>query len=180
MAIKVFRVIIIVPILLIMLLATLLDYSVKHSLVAGSIDSMESIASMPVVFPATLLGAFIILLCWYFKSPNTIKLICLGACFCLWALSGRMVSVIPFQEGRLNAGWFNISTNEFYLCKSPQHNCDGIFLHETQMENLSFWRIRIKNENIEKIIFVGPFIWNQTQKLFTDKVRSETLSIRPR
>jgi hypothetical protein len=168
---KITKIIIVVIVLLLMIAATSLDYFFKHSLVGGSIDSMENIVTVPVIFPTVLIMIFFWLLYWYFKSPNNIKLVSLLICIFLWVSSGRMISIITWPDGRVNTGWFNIPTNQFYLC-NPQADCETTVSYKTKTENLFFWRIRVKNENIDKVVFVGPFLWNKTLRLFSDKFNS--------
>ena len=109
------------------------------------------------------------------EGRRSIILFSLGVVMILWFLSGRTVGIIPWPDGRVNTGWFYIPTERFYLCNGKT-DCDAVIDYHTKTETLPFWRVRIKNESIDKTIFVGPFLWSSATKFFKDKIEIKTTS----
>lgn len=156
-----------------MIALTSFGYFSSTSLVTGSISSMESLAATNVTLPTLLLILFGLLLYYYFKVPKKTKLLFLGVIMLLWILSGRVISIIIWPDGRITTGWFYIPTERFYLC-NDKSNCETLVAYHTKIETLPFWRVRIKNENTDEIIFVGPFLWNKAKKVFTEEIGAGT------
>src|SRR2546422_5755400 len=46
----------------------------------------------------------------------------------------------------------------------------SVIFYQTKIEGLPLWRIRVKNNNINKVIFIGPFQWNKAVKMFSEKL----------
>lgn len=170
---KTIKIIISVILLMIMFGLTAMGFFLKISLVGGSMDSMEEMAIINGAWLAIILVIFGFLLFYYLYKPGKVKLIFLGAIVVIWFLSGRMISIVFWPDGRMTTGWFGISTDTFYLC-TGKTDCETTIAYHTKTENLFFWRIRLKNENVDKVIFVGPFIWNKTLKLVHDQIGAGT------
>ena len=170
---KVIKIIVSVILLMVMLALTALGFFLKISLVAGSVDSMEDLIALSGAWPAMFLVLFAFLLFYYLYKPDRVKLVFLGITVALWFLSGRMISIIFWPDGRVTTGWFSASTETFHLCDNKS-DCEATIAYHTKTENLFFWRIRVRNENIDKVIFVGPFIWNKTLKLVHDQIGAGT------
>ena len=86
-----------------------------------------------------------------------------------------MVSVGLFPDTRINCGWIYHKTETINL-SSELKDPEDVFL-DTSFEKLSFWRIRIVNNDVNKVIFVGPIIWDKTIVLF-DKFNMKYKSCR--
>jgi len=159
--IKIIKIISLVILCILMVMLTGVGYLPDTpNLDGGSIDSLMSFASLPVLYPTIFLVIFGLLLFIYLKKPTVIKSVFLSLGLFLWILSGRMIG-IGWPDGRVSSGWFNTRTDMFYLC-DDKTDCETMIYYQTQTQNLSFWRIRIKNQNIDKVIFVGPLLWDRT------------------
>jgi hypothetical protein len=126
----------------------------------GSVDSTMSFASLPVIYPTIFLVIFGLLLFIYLKKPTVIKSVFLSLNLFLWILSGRMIG-IGWPDGRLSSGWFNVGTESVFLC-DEKNDCETTIYYQTKVEKLLFWRVRIKNQNFNEVIFVGPLLWGRT------------------
>jgi len=169
---------IVIPIVFLLMMITLtgLEYLLQPGLVGGSTNSMEVVAAAPIFLPIILLVLFCLLSYWNLKKPANIKICFLGLCILFWFASGRVVSILVWPDARINTGWFNAATEEIKLC-NVKNDCETVMTQKTQTENLFFWRIRIKNENIDRIIFVGPFLWSKTVRMFTETFSSRKLAL---
>jgi hypothetical protein len=86
----------------------------------------------------------------------------------LWLLSGRVIGHFPFPEEKIVSGWFYIQTSQTYFCNYKKNNCEEI-TNETLIEKKPFWFIHIKNQEVDKSIFVGPFLWNNVTNYLDKK-----------
>ena len=102
-----------------------------------------------------------------FKRKYTIAVLLVIA---TWVLCGRTIGVMVWPDGQFSTGWFHMETERFYLC-GPNEDCETTLYSHTKIEKLSFWRVRMKNEYCEKIIFIGPFIWNDVNHVFEKIVK---------
>lgn len=84
----------------------------------------------------------------------------------LWGVNGRTIALFP--DGRINSGWFYIPTYSINLCKD-EDDCERVVYYETEIEKLPLWNVRVKNRNVDIIIFVGPLVWTKTLKLMENK-----------
>lgn len=134
----------------------------------SSADYTMHLASIHVAWSTALLILFGALLFYFLKKRGKVLAIFLGLLFILWFLSGRTIGALVDPDGKIVVGWFYIETGEFYVC-NRKTDCESVFYYQTKIERLPFWRIKIKNVNIDKVIFVGPFIWNKTLNIFSDK-----------
>ena len=129
-------------------------------------DSVMDLSVSNIWIKVLLIVILGMLLLKYLQKKNYKFLSLIFIILPIWILSGRTVGIFP--DGRLNIGWFYIKTDRINLCH-PNDDCEKIFYNNTKIEELPFWRIKIENKNINQIIFVGPFIWNQTRKMFETK-----------
>ena len=72
-------------------------------------------------------------------------------------------------DGRIITGWYYIETNKLYLCKEG-YDCETILSRESVVNKLSLWRINIKNKDVDKVIFIGPFTWYSSSKIFENEI----------
>lgn len=132
-----------------------------------SVDYMMDIIDANII--STLLLLLVGLLGYnYLRKPQKVKLFLLYIGMLGWFLSGRIVATIIYPDGRVSCGWFYIETERFYLCNATT-DCETTISYKTKVEPLPFGRIRITNEFIDKTIFVNPFAWKATLKMFNNK-----------
>jgi hypothetical protein len=113
--------------------------------------------------------SYLITLIWYWKNPKAFK-IALLAIFCImWLLSGRIIGFKPFPDGRVNLGWYCFEFQKFCLCNGNS-DCEIMIAYKSKVEPLSFWRLRIKNENVNRIFFIGPFTWKSSLKILETNI----------
>lgn len=86
-----------------------------------------------------------------------------------WLMSGRVVAFKSFPDGRVITGWYYVEANSFKLCKEDI-DCESMLFKETKVTRLPFWCISIDNSLTNKIIFIGPFTWNSSAKVFEDHI----------
>ena len=166
---KIIKIIASVILLVVMAALTAFGYFLKSSLVGGRIDSMEEILAVRGAWPAILFIICGFLLFYYLSRPTKVKLIFLGITLVFWFLSGRMISMVFWPDGRLTVGWFNMPTQTVHLCHNKT-DCDTTIDYQTKAENLFFWRIRIKNKDVDEVIFVGPFLWGKAAKMIHETI----------
>jgi hypothetical protein len=106
---------------------------------------------------------------YYFKKPSKLKLAALSLLMLLWLLSGRTTAMLV-TEDEIATGWFYIPTTRFTLC-NPNEDCEVTHYNKTKVQALSFWRIRITNSTVDETLFIGPFAWAETKKLFIDDMQ---------
>ena len=111
-------------------------------------------------------------LLWHSKKYVITKYFLLLFLLFLWILSGRTIILSP--HGRLSSGWFYFETHRSSICDG-EINCDRVFYYETELETLNLWHIRIKNNEVDLIIFVGPLIWGETINLFKTNFHNSKL-----
>jgi len=165
-AIKIIKIITIGVLCFMMIALTSIGYlEDSPDLVEGSINSTTSYAALPAIYPTILLVIFGISLFLFLRKATVIKFVILALSFLLWTLSGRMIAI--GLDGRLTYGWFNILSEDTSLC-DEKSDCETMIYYQTKTEKLSFWRIRVKNKNIDEVIFAGPLLWGRTVKLFDE------------
>ncbi len=158
-----------IVILLVMSLLTCFKSVLSPHLILGSIQTMEVVASPDVLYSVFLMILFSALTWYWYQSPNLIKTVLLTVVFIIWILVGRTVSILVWPEIVVNSGWFNFRTSQLSLC-SEKGDCETEVVEEVRLTQLSFWRIRLKSKNSDKVIFVGPFIWKEILKNFSDEI----------
>jgi hypothetical protein len=131
---------------------------------------MALLTAVPwVVLPTLFLLLFGGLSVYYFKKPSKLKLAALSLLMLLWLLSGRTTAMLV-TEDEIATGWFYIPTTRFTLC-NPNEDCEVTHYNKTKVQTLPFWRIRITNNTIDETLFIGPFSWTETKKLFIDDMQ---------
>lgn len=141
----------------------------KLLLISTSADYMVHCAVAQLVWPTVFLILTGILMVTYNKKPSKVKLVALVAVILLWGLSGR-TAAMRVTEDEIATGWFYIPTTRFTLC-NPNEDCEITHYNKTKVEVLPFWRIRITNSTIDETLFIGPFAWTPTKKLFIDDMQ---------
>jgi hypothetical protein len=165
---KTIRIILAVIVFLVMILLTAICYIIPEpSLTGGSI--LQAIVYAQPIYPTVFLIAFGCFMAFYLYNPTSLKLIPASLCILLWFLSGREVCITLINT-KVMTGWFYTAVNDYNPCASTQYDCETIINQNTTTEKLSFWRIRIKNNDFDEIIFVGPFIWDKTVKMFSEQI----------
>jgi hypothetical protein len=156
---------------LIMALLTAFCYHplAKIMLISISAEYMVHTAVPWVVLPTLFLLLFGGLSVYYFKKPSKLKLAALSLLMLLWLLSGRTTAMLV-TEDEIATGWFYIPTTRFTLC-NPNEDCEVTHYNKTKVQALSFWRIRITNSTVDETLFIGPFAWAETKKLFIDDMQ---------
>lgn len=128
-------------------------------------------ASISVVFHFIIIVLSLIV---YFKKQSIqSKYITIILIFSIWVLSGRVIGVKPY--GELSSGWFNIRFNEINICKHSM-DCEKTYYYETEIKELSFWRVKVKNNNIDEEYFVGPILWEKALSLLNKEFPSSMKS----
>jgi hypothetical protein len=148
---------------------TALQYMLSSHLVGGSVQSMEVVSASGIAFPLFSISLFGLLSYWCYKKFNAAKLFLLAIVFSCWLLSGRIVSILVWPEVIVNTGWFIMQDEKINLCEN-QPDCETAVIKGTSVTTLNFWRIRIKNNKLNKVVFVGPFIWNKTLDNFSKEI----------
>jgi hypothetical protein len=165
------KIIISIIVLIVMVVFTAIGYSSGRMLGFAGVSSADytmHLASTNVAWSTALLILFGGTLFYFLKKRGKVLFVFLGFLFILWFLSGRTIGALVDPDGKIVVGWFYIETGEFYVC-NRKTDCESVFYHRTKIESLPFWRIKINNVNIDKAIFVGPFIWTKTLNIFSDK-----------
>jgi len=107
------------------------------------------------------LVTYVVILIFFWKKIKLHIYLTLSILFILWFVSGRSVAFKYFPEGRVITGWYYIETDNFYISKG-QMDYEKVITKETSIEILSFWRIRIQNKMIDRTLFIGPFVWENS------------------
>lgn len=129
-------------------------------------------ALMKITTPNFFLQILLLLICgflWYklLRSFNvTIFVLCISV-FMLWLMSGRAIGVFP--DGKIKTGWFYFATNEINVCVDDKADCETVTNYQTTVEKIFFWRVRIKNKQINQKIFIGPVVWSSASKMLQEE-----------
>ncbi len=126
-------------------------------------DGLMELISINVWVQASLVFVFGTVAIAYKNRYKKKAYIILSLLFLVWFMSGRTISIFP--DGRLSTGWFYWETSRINICQN-EIDCEKVFYYETKVETLPLWRIRIKNKQTDKIIFIGPLLWEKAIKLF--------------
>ncbi|MGZ3777712.1 MAG: hypothetical protein ACXVIY_10050 [Mucilaginibacter sp.] len=166
---KVVRIIFLIIVFALMLTITLAYFSPANKFVFGrnSADYMLKLAAVSVVWPIALLVLYLLFAWFYHRKPNRTRLALVTTVVLLWFLCGRMVGTLLWPEGKVITGWYYIPTYDFKLCGGDT-DCETVVYYQTHIEKLAFWRLRIKNRNVDQTVFAGPFIWNQIPEVFSE------------
>jgi hypothetical protein len=142
----------------------------------GSTESLMTIVSSNGVLSTFSFVAFFLLLFFGAKIRPLVKGIAMLLLFILWLMSGRTIGTKLYPDGRLSMGWFYIETERLNVCKNDTTDCERITHYQTFVKKLPFWRLRIKNEDISRTIFIGPVVWS---KAFT-QLKEDFPAVAPR
>lgn len=135
----------------------------------GSDVSQETALCNPCIvfmlFALFLVGIVINLKLKKVKYGNII----LSILFITWLLSTRIIAYDPSassEESKVLSGWLFFRTHTILTCIDTENcDCEKVNYYGTYIEKLPLWRIRIKNKELDTVIFVGPFIWKKTLKI---------------
>ena len=107
----------------------------------------------PKIFISVLLIVLNIVIIWKYQNIKMVLTIFIFSLITILLLN-RIVAVRISPTCEITTGWFLFRTQMIDI--SNNDNCENE-LSETSYNKLPFWRIRIKNKNIDEIIFAGPF-----------------------
>lgn len=155
-----------VTIAVLMLLLTLLTFveDIKLLFTYESAIYLSDISNINIFLSMFFLCINIFLLIYFRKRLKLISPFFFFVCI-LWLFSGRTLAYKYHPTGRVIIGWYYIKTEIFHLC-TPSQDYEKILSKETTIKELSFWRMNFKNRNIDKTIFIGPFIWSEAKEIF--------------
>lgn len=152
-----------------MSLATAISFF-KDSKLLFTHESADYLSSISDVNHLTsVLFLFFFLITLIFIKYGLKKNLLLLSFFILWLMSGRVVAFKSFPDGRIITGWYYIEGNSFKLC-NQNIDCERMLFKETKVKRLPLWRISIDNNLSNKKIFIGPFTWNSSAKVFEEHI----------
>jgi hypothetical protein len=136
-----------------------------------SAEYLSDISNINVIFSVLFLVIYLFLLVRFWSR---LKLLVpfLFFIFLFWIFSGRTLAFKYHSTGRVITGWYYIETDMFNLCKENQ-DYERILAKETKVNELSFWRLNFKNKYINKTIFIGPFVWDETIKILRKRINPD-------
>jgi len=110
---------------------------------------------------------FVFCIVRYLKFNNKkIKLYVMIGIFLFWILSGRVVG-FNVCDPEIVCGYHNfIATYWFHLNEEHLNTTDD--LKKIHVTKRPFWRLNIKGNKINYTIYVGPFIWQESLKVFEE------------
>jgi hypothetical protein len=167
---KVFLKFFLVVVFLIMLVFTSFAFveDVKVLFTYESADYLSDITNINIFSSLLFVIIYLFMLIYFWKRLKSVVLI-LFFIFSLWLISGRTLAFKYHPTGRIIIGWYYIQTDMFNLCKENQ-DYEKILSKETEIRELNFWRLNFKNKDVDKTIFIGPFVWNETREIFNKKI----------
>jgi hypothetical protein len=151
--------IVIVAILMLVGTSMIFLKDIKILFTSESADYLSSISEPNRLLSILFFIGFSSMTIFIFRDYNKIKLIILFLLLGLWLLSGRIIAIKEFPDGRIITGWYYIQTNSYFLCGNDS-DCETTLAKESTITKLPLWRINIKNKHTNKVIFVGPFVWH--------------------
>lgn len=171
---KIILKILLVVVIVFMSILTSLTFTkdVKLLFTYESAEYLSDISSVNMFYSVLFLIVYLLLLFYFWKRLKLV-LPFLFFIFSLWLFSGRTLAFKYHPTGRVIMGWYYIKTDMFNLCKENQ-DYESILANETELNELSFWRLKLKNKNTDKTIFIGPFVWNETIKILKKRIKSSS------
>lgn len=159
----------------VMLILTLLAFTedIKLLFTYESAKYLSDISNVNIFLSVLFLIIYLFLLIYFWKRLKSIVPF-LFFIFLLWLFSGRTLAFKYHSTGRVITGWYYIETDMFNLCKENQ-DYERILSKETMINELSFWRLNFKNKDVNKTIFIGPFVWNEAKEIFIKKINNQTM-----
>ena len=134
---------------------------------------LTELSSINIIISIVSVLIFVFVIFYKFKN-KTFKASLLFIVLLLWLLAGVKVGVKKFEDGRVNYGVYCFEVNRFFLCDKKDLECESIIANRTSVEELSFWRVKIKNEDIEEIIFIGPLTWLKAMNVLKSNIGNGT------
>lgn len=166
--------ILLVVFLVFMLILTILAFTddMKLLFTYESAEYLSDISNVNVFFSVIFLIVYLFLLIYFWKRLKLV-LPFLFFVVILWLFSGRTLAFKYHPTGRVITGWYYIETDMFNLCEENQ-DYESILANETVINELSFWRLNLKNKDTDKTIFIGPFMWNENIKMLKKRIKSSS------
>lgn len=137
---------------------------------------LTELSEISIELVVVLLLAIGFILLYKFNS-KVLRISLLSIALVFWLLAGRKVGVKKFEDGRVNYGWYSFETGKFFLCDKEDIECETVIANKTSIEKLSFWRVKIKNEDINETIFIGPITWAKAIEILKTNIGNGTTSI---
>ncbi|PTD14290.1 hypothetical protein [Flavobacterium columnare] len=164
--------ILLVVFLVFMLILTILAFTddMKLLFTYESTEYLSDISNVNVFFSVLFLIVYLFMLIYFWKRLKLV-LPFLFFVVILWLFSGRTLAFKYHPTGRVITGWYYIETDMFNLCEENQ-DYESILANETVINELSFWRLNLKNKDTDKTIFIGPFVWNENIKILKKRIKS--------
>ncbi|RVU90811.1 hypothetical protein EH230_07805 [Flavobacterium columnare] len=163
--------ILLVVFLVFMLILTILAFTddMKLLFTYESAEYLSDISNVNVFFSVLFLIVYLFMLIYFWKR---LKLVLPFLFFIalLWLISGRTLAFKYHPTGRVIIGWYYVETEIFNLCKENQ-DYESILANETIINELPFWRLNLKNKDVDKTIFIGPFVWDETVKILKKRIK---------
>lgn len=141
----------------------------------GSTSTMVKIATSSWQLKMCLALLLPILLTIFLKFKKKMYLLLFSLILIIWIIAGRTVGFVTFPDGKIITGWFHIGMNDFNLC-DHSIDCETQIDYKTSINKLPFWRIQIKNDLVDKTIFIGPIVWNKTVQVLDGEIGAGTYS----
>ena len=156
----------------IMLLGTAMAHlrGIKILFTNESAAYLSNISNVNYIFSWCFLIAYLLVTFFAFRKADVIRLFILFILFGLWLLSGRVIAFKPFPDGRIITGYYYIETDRFNLCDN-ENDCESVISKEAFIQRRPFWLLKIKSKGIQKNIFLGPFTWQQCNKVFENRIK---------
>jgi len=153
-----------------MSLFTSVLYSSNKNLlfVGGSTDVFLEVANGNKIIVTSLVVLFIFIIFIKINKYN-LKYFLLLIVFILWLMSGRTVGYTSYPAPAIKLGWFYIQTERIIVCEYNE-DCEKLIAYKTSIEELPFWRIKVKNKEMEEVFFVGFIAWESTVKIIKDNL----------
>jgi hypothetical protein len=143
--------------------------NIKILFTRESADYLSSISEVNHVFSVLFFIVYICVGVLIIRKSNYKKILILSLALILWLISGRVVAIKAFSDGRIITGWYYVETDKFNLCESD-FDCETITSQETTIIKLPMWRVRINSKHINKVVFIGPFTWNSCIKTLANQI----------
>ncbi len=129
--------------------------------------SCAKLGFLPITLSIILFLAFCVILLVNFKNKKT-KILLLAIVFILWLLVGRVVGYNVWNNS-IVGGWQNIIKTREICIGSHDQSKIGFEIKNTHITKLSFWRLKIENTKVRTSLYVGPFIWKETEAVLRNE-----------
>lgn len=129
--------------------------------------SCTKLGTLPITLSIILFVAFCVILLVNFKNKKS-QILWLAIVFILWLLVGRVVGYNVWNNS-IVGGWQNIIKTREICIGSHDQSKIGFEIENTHITKLSFWRLKIENTKIRTTLYVGPFIWKETEAVLRNE-----------